>query len=127
MDAKRLMKLMKAIAVLNPEGFTFSPSEKRYPRKGYVVASGHTQDCIGRTGLFRVVKFYLQHTDYCIGGWRNEEGSMQYDASKVYDSLEEAVKAAIANQQRAFYNLYTNCEITSSEYFRFLGKNENAA
>lgn len=127
MNTKRLMKLMKTIALLNPKGFTFNPSAKRYPRKGYVVASKCTQGCIGRLGLFRVVKFYLKHPDHYIGGWRNEEGSMQYDASKVYYSMEEAVEAAINNKQRAFYNLYTNREISACDYFHFLGESKNVA
>ena len=126
MKIERLKKLLKDIAALNPEGFTYSPSQGCL-RKGYVVASKCTQGCIGNSGLFRVIKFYLKHTDHYIGGWRNEDGSMQYDASKVYYSLEEAVKAAIANQQRAFYNLYTENEIPSCEYYRFLNKDAKIA
>ena len=127
MNTKQLMKLMKAIAALNPEGFTFSPSSKRFPRKGYVVASRHTQNNIGNIGLFNVVKFYLKHTDYYIGVWRNENDLMQYDASMIYDSLEEAVKAAIANHQRAFYDLYTKNEIPSSDYYHLLSEKLKAA
>jgi len=127
MNTERLKKQLQDIAATNPEGFTYSPSKLGYPQKGYVVATECTQDCVGNSGMFRVIKFYLKHTDFCIGGWRNEDGSMQYDASKIYYSLEEAVKAAIDNQQRAFYNLYTNSVISSCEYYRILGKSERVA
>jgi len=41
---------------------------------------------------------------------------MQYDASMVFYDINEAVAAALENDQRAFYNLYTAREVMASQY-----------
>ena len=107
------------IAEQRPSGFTFNPWLNSFPVKGYVVASYQTQDCFGKFGLFKVMKFVAKHMDYCIGGWRNENGDFQFDASKVYMNIEEAVEVALANNQRAIFNLYTGKEIMSCDYGRY--------
>lgn len=112
-------KIAKTIE-LNPLGFTYNPQRGELAKKGYVVASLDTQDCFGKAGLFKVIKFYLRHLDYCIGGWRNEDGTMQFDASKVYMDIEEAIAAAIRNEQRAIFNLNTGKEIMADEYDRYI-------
>lgn len=113
---EQLKSKIVSVAEQNPSGFTFNPKRRELVPKGYVVASSCTQDCFGKEGLFRVIKFYLRHLDYCIGGWRNEDGIMQFDASRVYYTIEDAVLAAIDNRQRAFYNLYTGKEIMACDY-----------
>lgn len=113
---EQLKNKIASVAKQNPSGFTFNPKRRQLVQKGYVVASCCTQDCFGKKGLFKVIKFYLRHLDYCIGGWCNEEGIMQFDASRVYENVEDAVLAAIDNRQRAFYNLYTGKEITACDY-----------
>lgn len=110
---------VQKIAQQKPEGFTFNPIMNTFPKKGYVVAASETQDCIGKSGLFKVIKYYMKHLDYCIGGWRNEDGTMQYDASKVYLDIEEAISAAIINGQRAIYNLYTGNVIMACDYHNY--------
>ena len=120
MKVENLKQLVLRIAKLNPDGFTFNPEQNRYPHRGYAVATKATQNCIGKAGLFRVVKFCLKHRDYCIGGWKNEDGTLQFDATKIYFSLEEAVKAAVKNQQRALFNLYTGKEIRACDYNNYL-------
>ena len=120
MKAEKLKQTIMEVTKLNPDGFTFNPTQNRFLSKGYAVATNVTQDCLGKAGLFRVVKFCLKNRDYCIGGWKNEDGTLQFDASKIYYSLEEAVKAAIMNKQRALYNLYTGKEIKECDYYRYL-------
>ena len=71
-------------------------------------------------GLFRVVKFYLSHRNYYIGGWKNEDGQMQFDASMVHMNIEEAIQSALCNGQRAIFNLYTGQEIMASAYSSYV-------
>ena len=120
MIAKQLKSTLLRIAEMNPSGFTFNPSIGRFTKRGYVVATSMTQDCIGKSGLFRVVKFYLCHRNYCIGGWRNEDGQMQFDASMVYLNIEEAIQSALCNGQRAIFNLYTGQKIMASDYSSYV-------
>lgn len=119
MTTEQLKEMLYKVTEQNPEGFTYSPSRACFLTRGYVVASNETQDCFGKAGIFKVIKFYLKHTDYCIGGWRNEDGTLQFDASKVYQNIHEAISAALANGQRAIYNLYTKKEIMASDYANY--------
>lgn len=107
------------IARQMPDGFTFNPFTNCFLSCGYVVASAQTQDCFGKSGLFRVIKFCLAHRNYCVGGWKNEDGSMQYDASLVYTDIQDAIHAAILNGQRAIFNLYTGQEIMACDYDKY--------
>lgn len=107
------------MAEQRPDGFTFDPFAGRILTRGYVVASAHTQDCFGKVGLFRVIKFCFAHRTFCVGGWRNEDGLMQFDASMVYENIDDAINAAIMNRQRAIFNLYTGREIAARDYSRF--------
>ena len=121
MIAERLKSTLLRIAEMNPSGFAFNPSEGRLTTGGYVVATSMTQGCIGKGGLFRVVKFYLSHRNYYIGGWKNEDGQMQFDASMVYINIEEAIQSALCNGQRAIFNLYTTGqEIMASDYSSYV-------
>ena len=117
---EQIKEAVKSVMNMNPNGFTFNPIKNACEKKGYVVATLDTQDCIGKTGLFKVVKYYLSHPDYCIGGWMNEDGTMQFDASRVFFDIEEAIMNAIENEQRAIFNLYTGKVIMASEYYEYL-------
>lgn len=117
-----LKNKIQRIAEKNPAGFTYKLKQEVLATKGYVVACAETQDCFGKSGLYQVIKICKRHVNCCIGGWRNEDGAMQYDASVVYYNIEDAIKAAIENNQRAFFNLYTGCEIMASEYADYLEK-----
>ena len=119
MTMNQFKNMLSRVALQKPEGFTFNPLMNCFPTKGYVVAASETQDCVGVAGLIKVIKFYLKHIDYCIGGWRNEEGIMQYDASKVYMNIDDAISAAVENGQRAIYNLFTGSVIMASDYHSY--------
>lgn len=120
MNIERLKSQIKKIAEKKPCGFTYSPKNNTFPQKGYVVAIQRTQDCIGNRGLFHVIKYYIRNQDYYIGGWRNEDGIMQFDASMVYYNIEEAVLAAIANKQRAIFSLSTGKEIMACDFGNYI-------
>lgn len=107
---------IKKIVEQMPEGFTFDPRRNTMQKVGYVVATLDTQDCIGKAGLYRVLKYCSKHPEYCIGGWCNEDGQMQFDASMVYMKISDAISAAVENKQRAIFNLYTGAAIPECEY-----------
>ena len=119
MITEQIKARVAKIARQMPEGFTFNPFTGNCPSQGYVVASAQTQDCFGKSGLFRVIKFCLAHRNYCVGGWMNEDGSMQYDASMVYCNIQDAIKAARMNGQRAIFNLYTGRTIMACDYSKY--------
>lgn len=117
---ENLKKSIWNIAVRYPNGFTYNAHNGMLLNKGYAVAAAETQDCIGKKGLYKVLKFCLRHPNYYIGGWRNEDGEMQFDASMVYLDMNEAIDAAEMNCQRALYNLYTRKEIWACDFDKFM-------
>lgn len=117
---EKIKRIVIKIAEQKPEGFTVNPLSQMLSLRGYAVATHETQDCIGKKGLFKVIKFYLRHPGYCIGGWRNEEGVMQYDATMVFHDLDEAIRAASRQNQRAIFNLYTGRVIPSEDYGMYM-------
>ena len=119
MIAEHFINMLYKIAKQRPEGFTFNPIKNNFPTNGFAVATDKTQDCIGKVGLVKVIMFYLSNYDYCIGGWRNEDGTMQFDASKVYLNVEDAINAALDNSQRAIFNLSTGEVIMASDYHNY--------
>lgn len=56
------------------------------------------------------------HPGFCIGGWRNEDGILQFDASRVVYDLPEALSLASKNSQRAIYDLNNGKAIMANEY-----------
>ena len=110
---------IKGIAEQMPDGFTFNPRRNTMQKGGYAVATIDTQDCIGNAGLFRVLKYCSKHPEYCIGGWCNENGQMQYDASIVFTNIADAIAAAVENKQKAIFNLYTGMAIPECEYYMY--------
>jgi len=113
---------IKRVAAQNPAGFTYRIMQNTLATKGYVVACFETQNCFGNAGLYKVIKHCMRNLNCCVGGWRNEDGTMQYDASVIYKDLQEAINAAVYNQQRAIFNLYTGRVIMANEYELYLQK-----
>ena len=120
MKIEKIKAIICEIANNNPTGFTYNPVVNKFQRAGYAVATLQTQDCIGMKGLYKVIKFCIKRPGYCIGGWRNEDGEMQYDATEIFFDRNDALSEAINNKQRAIFNLYTGCEIMASEYTKYL-------
>ena len=119
MFINEIRKAISSIANHCHQGFTFDFERGALATSGYVVATEDTQDCFGSAGLLNVISYCIMHPGFCIGGWRNEDGVMQYDASQVVMSIEEAISLAIENGQRAIFNLYTVREIRAYDYQRY--------
>jgi hypothetical protein len=120
MKIEKIKAIICEIASNHPTGFTYNPVVNTLQKAGYAVATLQTQDCIGKKGLYKVIKFCIKHPGYCIGGWLNEDGQMQYDATEIFLDRNDALSEAINNKQRAIFNLYTGCEILASEYTKHL-------
>jgi fructokinase len=120
MKIENIKAIICEIASNNPNGFTYNLVVNKFQKTGYAVATLQTQDCIGMKGLYKVIKFCIKHPGYCIGGWRNEDGQMQYDATEIFFDRNDALYEAINNKQRAIFNLYTGREILASEYTKHL-------
>lgn len=99
-------KILK-IAKENPEGFTVT-KDLEFVKSGFVVAYSETQNSFGIDGLKKVIEFAFKN-DTEIGGWK-EKKLFYFDASKVYETKEEATKKAIENNQIAFFDL-NNLEV----------------
>ena len=104
------------IAARFPQGFTFDYKKGALATKGYVVATEDTQDCFGSIGLIKVIMYCIMNPGYCIGGWRNEDGVMQFDASRVTYDLSEALSLAAKHNQRAIFDLNSSRTIMADEY-----------
>ncbi|GIM60547.1 hypothetical protein CAPN008_05970 [Capnocytophaga canis] len=94
----------------NPEGFTVSIVDFSSPTNGWVVAFKETQDCFGVEGAKKVIDF-ARFTTNLVGGWCNEDGTMQFDAVMIIQDVQEAIKKAVENKQRYIYNLETGAYI----------------
>ena len=105
-----VIERVKAIAAENPYGFTLSVPTCEPILFGIVVAHLDTQDSFGDEGLLECLVHALEN-DKVLGGWKNEDGTMQYDSCKVFTSLSEALAFAKENNQRAIFNLTTLEEI----------------
>lgn len=116
MFINEIRKVISNIAERCPQGFTFDFQRGELATSGYVVATEDTQDCFGSVGLLKVISYCAVHPGFCIGGWRNEDGIMQFDASMVVYDLSEALSLASKNCQRAIYDLKSRKTIMASEY-----------
>jgi fructokinase len=94
-------KILK-IADENPDGFTISLNFE-IPASGYVVAEKETQNSFGVEGLKKVIEYAKANRTF-IGGWK-EKKQYYFDASKIYNNKDEAIKAGIENEQIAIYDL----------------------
>lgn len=116
MFTNEIRKAISSIAERCPQGFTFDFQRGELATNGYVVATEDTQDCFGSAGLLDVISYCLMHPGFCIGGWRNEDGILQFDASRVVYDLPEALSLASKNSQRAIYDLNNGKAIMANEY-----------
>lgn len=105
------------IAKKNPNGFTVDHN-LRPITKGYSVATKHTQNSFGLTGLAHVVAIALfQNLEGFdgVGGWLNtENGKYYYDAIKIFHNEAEANFFAWQNEQISFYDLTNGEEIKTT-------------
>ena len=111
---EEIRKTICNIAARFPQGFTFDYKKGALANNGYVVATEDTQDC--SIGLLKVIMYCIINPGYCIGGWRNEEGIMQFDASRVVNDLGEALSLAAQHNQRAIFDLNSGRTIMADEY-----------
>ena len=111
---------ISSIAQAHPDGFTFNLFKGTLQNRGYAVAKKETQDSFGNKGLFNVLKYIKKNPKCCLGVWRNEEGTMQFDASMVYSDIKDAIRSAVENRQRAIFNLYTGKAIMAEDYSIYL-------
>lgn len=63
-----------------------------------------------------MISYCLMHPGFCIGGWRNEDGVMQFEASRVTYDLSEALSLAAKHNQRAIFDLISSRTIMADEY-----------
>ena len=106
---QNLVKALTAIAAANLEGYTVDVKTLEPVTSGYAVAVIDTQNSFGTEGLERVINYVTTHKEInAFGGWYNkEDGQFYFDATVVVEDFEEAKELARANQQIAFYCLYT--------------------
>lgn len=116
MFIEEIRKVISNIAERCLQGFTFDYKKRTLANKGYVVATEDTQDCFGSIGLIKVIMYCIMNPGYCIGGWRNEDGVMQFDASRVTYDLSEALSLAAKHNQRAIFDLNSSRTIMADEY-----------
>ena len=98
------------ITRLNPEGFTCDLKGNEI-KDGYAVGIAETSDCVGKSGLMKVLrssyKRFMQ-----VGGWLDKStGVFYYDSIRIYDNPKQAIDFAIANNQKVIYDLYNKKEI----------------
>lgn len=105
-----LMYAVEAIALEHPEGFTLNFSRMEFITSGIAVAYEATQDSYQRAGLYHCIQFAVYH-GCTIGGWRNENGEMQYDAVRIFHDLRKAIKFARQQKQRAIFDIDNGWEI----------------
>ncbi len=105
------------IAQKNPQGFTVDHN-LRPITNGYSVATKHTQNSFGLTGLAHVVAIGLfQNLEGFdgVGGWLNTDNNEYYfDAIKIFNTEAEANFYAWQNEQISFFDLTNGVEIKTT-------------
>ena len=104
-DFQRVWELSKK----HPNGFTYHLKERRMIITGFIAAFLETQDSLGNDGLEKCLEHAKSHENL-IGGWKNENGEMQFDSCKRFTDREEAIRFARENKQRYLIDL-TNLEL----------------
>lgn len=110
-ETKTLLAIQE-IAKQNPDGFTLFVPTMELVTSGIVVAYHETQNQFGIGGLFTCVKHALYNFGH-VGGWRNQEGIMQYDSVRIFRdrSLQKAIKFGRKQQQIAIFDIDNGWEI----------------
>ncbi len=107
----KLQKLQD-ISMLNPEGFTVDKNTLEPIKNGYAIGVIETQDSFDFFGLTQVIEFSENNRFIdAIGGWKNKDGVMQYDAVIIVDDEQIAAEIGYRNKQKAIFNLNTGKEI----------------
>jgi len=117
---KKLQNTVLAISQIaqkNPQGFTVDHNLNPIT-KGYSVATKHTQNSFGLTGLAHVVAIALfQNLEKFdgVGGWLNTDNNEYYfDAIKIFNTEAEANFYAFHNDQISFFDLTNGVEIKTT-------------
>ncbi len=97
------------IAKANPDGFTIYLPSLEFVKKGWVIANANTQN---QYSLDFVLDFAMNH-NRIIGGYKNENGVFQYDASIVEPNRNLAISLMLLHNQDCIYNLETGEYLTN--------------
>ncbi|MFZ1824734.1 MAG: hypothetical protein WAU21_03980 [Chitinophagales bacterium] len=98
-----LFEALWDIALTNPEGFTVS-LQLEWPTSGYVVAYKETQNSFGENGLRKCLHHAIDHNGW-IGGWKNQDGMLQFDSCMIVAEKEKAINLGNENKQIAIFCL----------------------
>lgn len=112
-NVKSIVEKVWTFSQSHPEGFTVDVRTMTMPTKGIAVSYAATQNSHSRESLTFVVEHALNHDGY-VGGWLDSESGLYYfDNTKIFpeDQLEEALKFARENGQKAVYIISTGEEI----------------
>lgn len=113
---KATVKMIAAIAALNPAGFTIDANSMNPINEGYAVAISDTQNSFGTTGIKNVLKAIESGKANAIGGWYDEQsGLYYYDATLVVKDLDQAIRIGLENNQLAIFDLNNLQEIRLQE------------
>lgn len=102
---RNLQKIWK-IAEANKEGFTIYLPSLEPVKNGWVIANIATQNRVGIKGLEFVIEFALNH-NRIVGGYLNQSGVFQFDASIVEPNELLAIELMKLHKQDCIYNLET--------------------
>lgn len=100
------LQIILKIANENKEGFTLYLPSLEFVKKGWVIANMHTQNQYGVEGLKFVYEFAMSH-NRILGGYKNEKGVFQWDASIVEPNTQLAISLMRLHNQDCIYNLET--------------------
>lgn len=103
---KTTVKLIAAIAAMNPLGFTINAQTLQPVTSGYAVAIKETQNSFGNEGIKNVLNAVNSGRANAIGGWYDDQtGLYYYDATMVVSDIETAIRLGIENDQLAVFDL----------------------
>jgi len=105
-----LMYAIEAIAHEHPDGFTIKVTTLELVTSGIAVAYKATQNSYQRSGLYTCIQHAFYNDGY-IGGWRNQNGEMQYDSIRMFKDLRKAVKWGRKQDQIAIFDIDNGWEI----------------
>lgn len=104
---QELEKKILEIANKNTMGFTIYVPSCEFVKFGWVIANVGTQNNYGITGLRNVLEYAMKH-NRIIGGYKNEKGVFQWDASIVEPNKQLAISLMILHNQDCIFNLETS-------------------
>ncbi len=102
-EIKTILQI-ETIAMENPDGFTLWVPTLELVKSGIAVGHAVTQNQFGKGGLHTCIKHALYNYGY-VGGWKNENGEMQYDSVRIFTDLHKAIKWARKQKQRSIFDI----------------------